>query len=361
MLIRTLTCLLLGLEGGALLANPGRSSPTRPASVVDQPKPAPVLKTADQSTSEPTVTVNKVVNFVPIAELAARYSLESSWIEPQRRLLLKNETHQLEIEGGSRDMRFDGLRIFLGEPARFVDGQLQVSQIDAERLLAGLFGPAVAGGTDIKVIAIDPGHGGPDTGTQNAALGLQEKVFALDVSIRLKRIFEAMGYRVVMTRETDIDVGKGARTIIANQAKADVFVSIHFNSVLNDTKTSGVEVFTFAPQFQRSTNAWGKGQPDDTEALPAPVNRFDALSAACAHAIHGALLKSLQTEDRGQKIGHWAALRALNCPGVLVEAGFLSNENEGKKIATPEYRQQIAAAIADGVKAYAITLTAAKR
>jgi N-acetylmuramoyl-L-alanine amidase len=98
---------------------------------------------------------------------------------------------------------------------------------------------------------------------------------------------------------------------------------------------------------------------DDTEALPAPVNRFDTLSVASAHAIHRALLDELKADDRGQKIAHWRVLRPLNCPGVLVEAGFLSNDSESRKIATPEYRQRIAQAIADGVGGYARAIGAA--
>lgn len=362
MLMRAAICLMAGLQTATALANPRRSSPTRPATVIDRPKDVQPPKTAERPVVTPVSTqvVNKAVEYVPIDEVATRHGLVTSWIEPQRHVLLKNASHQIEIEAGSRDMRVDGLRVFLGDPARLMDGKVRISRIDAERLLAGLLKPDAGDRGGVKVVAIDPGHGGPDTGTQNKALGLQEKVFALDVSLRLKRVLESAGYRVVMTRESDIDVGKGARTIIANQAKADVFISVHFNSVLNDTKTSGIEVFTFAPQFQRSTNAWGPGQPDDTEALPAPVNQFDVLSVACAHAIHGALLKSLKGEDRGQKIAHWAALRALNCPGVLVEGGFLSNETEGKKVATPEYRQQIAEAIADGVKAYSAVIAEAK-
>jgi N-acetylmuramoyl-L-alanine amidase len=363
MLKRTLICLLTGAGVALASANPGRLSPKRPASVANERQ---VEQALNQETSQALAparerSANHAVSYVKIEDVAERYSLEASWLEPQRRLLLKNAAHRVEIEAGSRDMRVDGLRIFLGAPARLMDGKIYVSQIDAERLLAGLLELELSEGKEIKVVAIDPGHGGPDTGTQNSGLGLQEKVFALDVSVRLKRVLESMGYRVVMTRETDIEVGKGARAIIANQAKADLFISIHFNSVPNDMRTKGAEVFTFAPQFQRSTNAWGLGQADDTEALPAPVNRFDALSAACAHAIHGALLKTLQAEDRGQKIAHWGVLRALNCPGVLVEAGFLSDESEGKKIATPEYRQQIAQAIAEGVRAYAAKIVTAKK
>lgn len=340
-------------------ANPVRSAPTRPAAVKEAVQKAPAPKS--EAKSPAAAAVKSAVRYVEIAKVAARYGMEISWLEPGRRVELKNAANRIEIEAGSRNMRLNGVRVFLGDPARFSGGEFQVSEIDAERLFQGLLAPvAETRRRAVKVIAIDPGHGGPDTGTENKAHGLREKVFTLDVSLRLKRVLEAKGYRVVMTRETDIDVGKGARAIIANQAGADVFVSVHFNAVLNDTKTRGAEIFTFAPQFQRSTNAWGPGQPDDTEALPAPVNRFDVLSVACAHAIHGAVLKRLGAEDRGQKIGHWAVLRALNCPGVLVEAGFLSNEAEGKKIATPEYRQQIAEAIADGLANYAALVGPAK-
>jgi N-acetylmuramoyl-L-alanine amidase len=345
---RVCTGLLTGFLVGAAFAQPVRMAPMRPNPVISPSREA-----------SPVVT-RKFSEYVRVGEFARQNELMLSWMEPGKRVLLQNEEARIEIEAGSRDMRVNGLRVFLGDPSRMIDGELKISRIDSERLLPGLLRPAAHGGRELKVIAIDPGHGGTDTGTQNETHKLQEKVFALDVAVRLKKVLEARGYRIVMTRETDIEVGLGARAIIANQAKADLFISVHFNSVRNDTKTSGAEVFTFAPQFQRSTNAWGKGQADDTEGLPAPVNRFDLLNAACAHAIHCALIKSLKVEDRGQKIAHWGVLRPLNCPGVLVEAGFLSNEVEGKKIATPEYRQQIAEAIAEGVKAYAAAIAAAK-
>ncbi len=300
--------------------------------------------------------VRSFPGYVSVTEVAAKHGLTVSWMEPQKRVLLADAEHRIEIEAGSRDSRVDGLRVFLGDPARLTGGEIQISRVDAERLLPGLLKPSATARPQLRVIAIDPGHGGTDTGTRNAALGLVEKEFALDVSKKLRQKLVALGYRVVMTRETDIDVGLGARAIIANQAEADLFVSIHFNSVGGDGRTRGAEVFTFAPQYQRSTNAWGRGQADDTEAHPAPVNRFDTMSVAVAHAIHGELIRQLRADDRGQKIAHWGVLRPLSCPGVLVEAGFLSNEGEGRKIATPEYRQKIADAIADGIVAYAVKL-----
>jgi N-acetylmuramoyl-L-alanine amidase len=350
-----------GLSGVVALANPGRSIPTRPATKT-QPAPERTRPAPATATTVP-ITVGKIPDYRPAEEWARRYSLQTSWIVSKQRILLKNAGNRIEMEVGSREMRFNGRVVFLGDPAKLVDGAFCVSRVDGERLLAGLLEPAAAfGRRPLKTIVIDPGHGGTDMGTQNIKLGLTEKVFALDVSQRVRKLLEARGYSVALTRETDVALAKADRAIFANLAGADLFISVHFNAspVANDAKTRGAEVFTFAPQFQRSTDSWGAGS-DDREIQPAPVNRFDASSVACAHAIHGALLQSLKVPDRGQKIAHWGVLRGLNCPGVLVEAGFLSHEIEGKKIATVEYRQQIAEAIAAGVTAYADAIGAARK
>jgi N-acetylmuramoyl-L-alanine amidase len=348
-------CLLWALIAGVAHANPVRSVPTRPVAG---------SKSSDTAATNIVVpiTMGKVPEYVKIETFAKSYGLTHSWLIPQRRVLLKSAEHHLEIEAGSREMRFNGYKVFLGDVARINDGAFCISRVDGERLLAGLLQPEAAGPQQVKRIVIDPGHGGSDMGTQNVKLQLDEKVFALDVSVRLRALLKAKGYEVSMTRESDVAVGKAERALFANVAKADLFISVHFNAspAVDDRKTSGTEVFTFAPQFQRSTDSWGPGQADDRELQPAPVNRFDIASVACAHAIQVALLKSLKTVDRGQKIAHWGALRGLNCPGVLVEAGFLSHPIEGKKIATPGYRQQIAEAIADGVDAYAAAGVAAK-
>jgi N-acetylmuramoyl-L-alanine amidase len=153
----------------------------------------------------------------------------------------------------------------------------------------------------------------------------------------------------------------GERALIANRASADLFLSVHFNSLPNDTKTRGTEIFTFAPQFQRSTNSWSPTERDDTEREAAPVNRYDDWSAAFAHALHRELLSDLKTFDRGKKIMHLGMLRALNCPGALVESGFLSNEDEARKISTAAYRQQIAQALAAGIADYARLLDSARK
>ena len=270
------------------------------------------------------------------------------------KVVLSDKGRRLELESGSRECRVNGVRLFLGEPVLVRTGQLYVSKKDFDACLVPLLKPSLLQRVPRvpKVIVIDPGHGGVDQGTQNPRLELKEKVFTLDVSLRLKKLLESRGYEVVLTRDKDERVELQNRAIIANRAGADLFISIHFNSLFPDTKTSGAEVFTFTRAGQRSDQSRGAGQSDDTEDEAAPVNRFDAWSVLLGDALHRSTLASLKLPDRGEKTKHLGMLRGLNCPAALVESGFLSNDQEAKKISTPFYREQIADALAVGIDNY---------
>lgn len=344
--------------------SPPRSAPTRPGAGGAPKTAAPATTTPKRTAAAapvatpartPVASRSPKIEYMGIKEVASRLGLTTTWDAARRKAVLTDRIRRLELEVDSRETRINGLRVFLGHPATLRRGQLEVSRIDFDTCLVPLLKPALMQRTPPRprVIAIDPGHGGVDQGTQNARLGLKEKEFTLDVSLRLKALLEQQGYSVVLTREADERVDLQSRAIIANRASADVFVSIHFNALPNDQKTRGTEVFTFAPALQRSTNAWSLGAADDTEHEAAPANRHDAANAMLAHALHRELLARLGTFDRGKKIGHLGALRGLNCPGVLVESGFLSNDEEARKIATPAYRQDIARALAAGIADYA--------
>jgi N-acetylmuramoyl-L-alanine amidase len=238
-----------------------------------------------------------------------------------------------------------------------------VSRIDFERCLTPLLRPGtgVAALPPPKTIVLDPGHGGGDPGKINEKLKINEKTFTLDVAQRVKKLLEAAGWRVVLTRDDDfaLDSDKQAdltkRAAIANQQRADLFVSIHFNAVVNDSKTSGVEIYNFAPTNQHAAEWWSTMSKNDPhlEKTDQPVNRFDHWSVALGQSIQRRFVSDLKTFDRGKKLAHWGVLRPLNCPGVLVECGFLTSDVEARKIATAVYRQQIAQAIVAGVRDYA--------
>jgi N-acetylmuramoyl-L-alanine amidase len=143
------------------------------------------------------------------------------------------------------------------------------------------------------------------------------------------------------------------RNITANRAKADLFLSIHFNAA--PESITGVETYSLAPQFMNSA---GDDQGDDMTKAAFPGNRFDYANLLFGENLHRAMIAGLKVPDRGYKHARQAVLRMLDCPGVLVECGYLSNDAEARRIATPEFRQQIAEALADGVTDYAVALAA---
>jgi N-acetylmuramoyl-L-alanine amidase len=297
------------------------------------------------------------VDYVPVAELQRRCGLSAAWVQKDEHLLLKNDRWQIELGVDSRESQINGHRLLLGAPCRFSHRVFYISRIDVEKIVGPILLPGYQQSSvpDPRVITIDPGHGGVDNGTTNKRLGLLEKTMAFDVATRLAKLLRADGYKIVMTRETDTKIELPIRAATANAAGSDLFLSIHFNSLEDDTKTNGTEIFTFAPADFRSTDSWSR-KTDDSEKEPSPVNKYDHWSSVLGYALQRVMLGSLKTFDRGKKIAHWGVLKPLNCPGVLIESGFLSNPAEARKISTPEYRQQIAEAIASGVRDYATTL-----
>lgn len=338
----------LGNVSPAATAAAGRTPPTRPTQ-------------SSVAASLPVIRVDGQ-DYFELERAASSLGLKPRGRDG-RKFVYGDTNSRLVIDEG-REVFVDGSRLFLGMPVVLRQGRLHVSRIDFERCLTPLLAPelipAVPGIP--KVIAIDPGHGGSDHGMENPRLQMKEKVYTLDVALRLKKILETAGCKIVLTRKDDRELAPDRptdwkrRTAIANRAGADLFVSIHFNALEGDAKTGGTEIYTFTPQFQRSTRSWSPGQINDAEREAVPVNRFDAWSFLLGHAVKRELLRDLKTFDRGQKTMHSGVLRGLNCPGVLAESVFLSNDAEARLVATPAYRQQIAQAIADGIRSYADTL-----
>ena len=256
---------------------------------------------------------------------------------------------ELILNGDKREARLDGMRIFLGEPALLHKGALHLSAIDYERFLLPILRPERQPARALRTIVIDAGHGGVDSGTQNKKHALDEKHFALDVALRLEALLAGKNFRVVQTRTDDRFISLAQRAELANAARPDLFVSIHFNAVANNPTVRGTETYILTPQFQRSTSAL-KADPSDKEKQVG--NRHDAWSAVLGYHVHRELLGELKSEDRGYKRARFAVLRLVDCPAVLVEAGYLSNDAEALRIADPSYRARIAEAVAEGILAY---------
>jgi|GEM_PF-220000 len=341
-----------------------RAAPSRPTGAAEISGGTDRPTTGAKAIPPLPVTRIKGTDYVAANDVATRLSFRKSWEESKRELTISAGPRRLVLTAEKREVSCNGLRTFLGDAVQLRGGQLYVTKTDYERCLLSLLRPDLVSEPvpRLRTIVLDPGHGGTDPGMENKSMRIQEKVLALDVALRLEKLLKADGYSVVLTRRDDRQLAptKEAdlqrRAIIANAAGADLFLSIHFNSLYPDTRVGGTEVYVFTRPGQRSDTSWGFGQPDDTERDASPVNRLDAWTSVLAHSLHRETLAGLKTADRGHKTKHVAVLRGLNCPGVLVESLFLSNEAEARRAATPAYRQQIADAMAAGVRAYAAIL-----
>jgi N-acetylmuramoyl-L-alanine amidase len=307
------------------------------------------------------------VSYVDAAEFGSRYGLKAT--TAGRKLTLKSAWTTIELEAESRECRYNGLRVFLGDASRAYRGAVLISRTDADRL----FNPLLLPGNDqkkvpdLRTIVIDPGHGGRDPGKENRRLKINEKTVALDTALRLQRMLENMGYRVLLTRTEDKHLGadKAAdlleRAAIAKRAGADLLISLHYNAVSSAAqRVSGVEVYSLTPQHQYSTS-----DPEQDDAKGAAEfnagNARDHWNILLGYHVHRRLVDELKISDRGLKRARWAVLRHAECPAILVEAGFLSNDAEARRIATPEYRERIADAIAHGVEAYGAVVAGVRK
>lgn len=299
------------------------------------------------------------VAYVDARVFFGRRGFNFAWVTPQKRMAFRNGGAKIEIELNDRAMNFCGWDVALGFAPVLWGDTLYISRADTERVLGPLFNPRGSFPPSppapvVRVIAIDPGHGGKDTGTQNRALKFNEKTFTLKVALRLRDLLIKRGYKVVMTRTDDRFIPLSDRAGISNRAGADLFVSIHFNAAA-DSGVHGTEVFAISPQSMPSTSTGlSENERDPGAKLAYPGNRYDPWSEILGFNIQRQLHFKLGSDDRGLRHARFAVLRLINAPGVLVESGYLSNTAEANKIATPAYQQSIAEGIAAGIDAYAL-------
>ncbi|HEY5079304.1 MAG TPA: N-acetylmuramoyl-L-alanine amidase [Opitutaceae bacterium] len=300
------------------------------------------------------------LDYVRLDEGAAAMGLKMERVSPQSILLKDGSQPVARLVDHSREIDLKGLRVFLGDPVVEKSGNFFLSRLDFEFRLVPRLRPSLSGPPPNvpRIIAIDPGHGGTDDGSGNRALGTTEKANTLDVSLRLRKLLVAAGYTVVLTRDSDVDLSKPLRSEIANLAKADLFVSVHFNSLFPNTKTTGAEVMCFPPRTQRSADSWSPGKKDDAQSQDAPINAFNAWNSVLAGALHRRILEAMQDGDRGEKFEHLGVLRGLKCPGVLVEPAIISSDKEGALLQSPEFREKIAESVFEGIQDYAVQVRA---
>jgi len=211
--------------------------------------------------------------------------------------------------------------------------------------VATTFTREAAAAAPFTLVVLDPGHGGQDSGAMCA--GVLEKDLTLDIAQRVDRLLQAQGLATLMTRVGDSYVSLADRAALTNRARDCIFVSIHFNEE-NKKVSSGVETYygehqlapvppivSWLPFLQRT-------------AFESP----NVESQSLAGFIQEALVARTQSVNRGTKPGQFFVIANVRPPAVLVEGGFLTNKEDIAKLANGEYREQMAAAISEGILRY---------
>ena len=263
-------------------------------------------------------------------------------------IMLDSGTAQLEVTVGLREVQINGVKQWLAFPVLAHEGKVFISRLDLSKIIEPRLRPEMIPGVQpFTTIVLDPGHGGHDRGAISK-FGF-EKDFALDVALRARKLLESQGYKVVMTRSTDVFIPLEKRPAVANNIAGSVFVSIHFNSSSSNADARGFEIFSMAPRGAPATNDARPAERDLREELG---NALDLPSSALAGSVYHALLGHVPMIDRGIKHARFAVLRLSTVPAVLVECGFVSNKAESTLISSGAWRAHVAEAIVEGVENY---------
>ena len=176
-------------------------------------------------------------------------------------------------------------------------------------------------------VVIDPGHGGPDPGAVGIG-GLRETDVVLDVSLQVAQLLQAKGVKVLLTRSSEVDVDLPPRVALANNNRADLFLSIHANALsIERPDVNGIETFFFETSRSR----------------------------ALAQAVQEQMLSVAPgSPDRGARPGRFFVIRRTVMPSALVEMGFVTGSLDAPRLADPAFRQRMALAITNGLLRYLV-------
>jgi N-acetylmuramoyl-L-alanine amidase len=287
--------------------------------------------------------------YVDLVTVGKSFGMQAYWLKGYKTFRLRSQWTTIDVGKNGRMLYLNRLPIYLGFPTVESGGQLFIATADYQHVLQPILTPQVfKDRPGIRRIVVDAGHGGKDSGARNDAYGLLEKELTLDVSRRLKALLERAGFEVVMTRDSDVYIPLAQRPKMANRAKADLFVSLHFNAA-GSTSASGFESYALTPQHQASSKY---PRPTSRDAKRYRGNDQDPWNALITYHLERALVQGLGGPDRGMKRARWSVLKDLECPGVLTELGFVSHAGTAKKLHSPAFRQKLAQSLFEGIVAY---------
>lgn len=278
------------------------------------------------------VTINGQ-EYLPIEQLKIFYQLEENE-QIGKKISLENKRVKIHFTLDDQAAYFNGVKIFLSEPIKEHQGTAHISLLDLSSLLDPVIRPKfIANVKKPQTIILDPGHGGKDRGAANL-----ESSLTLSIAQKIQKKLQKKGYRVLLTRNSDITVPLEERVRISNNENNAILVSLHFNA--GDKNVHGME--TYIVSARKPHNA-------------------GAASAALAAAVHARCLmylndkrfgQNFEIEDRGIRHAKFRLLTDSKHPAILIEAGFLTNKNESVKVRSDVYQETLATSIVRGIDVY---------
>ena len=204
------------------------------------------------------------------------------------------------------------------------------------------------------LVVLDPGHGGTETGA--TAKGLREADIALDVALRTERLLLEQGFEVLLTRRQDETLSLKERSVMANSASADVFISVHVNSAESST-LHGVETYSvdIATDSYSAMVAMKENKGADMTSPPIVDTNIMLLSMELASLVQGTTiarlddLYAIEKQNLGHKTAMFYVLVHAKMPAILYEVGFLSNDKERQQLQSAHYREQLALSLVEAL------------
>ena len=289
--------------------------------------------------------------YVPLSQVKDFYNL-TSMTQSGRQIILKNNQLTLKFQAGGQEVLMNDVK-FIFSNAIVALGTYHMSVTDLLKVIDPVLRPAkIAGAKAFDTVIIDPGHGGKDPGARNS-LGT-EAGYNLKVGLLLKERLVKRGFKVVMTRSSDVFLTLQQRVQLANKYQNAIFVSIHFNAA-GSRGARGIETFTLSPE---GVAHYGRSLKD-SDFIKKPGNNQDSANIALATAIHWTSLKRLNDpklkmdiRDRGIRRARFSVLTGVKHPAILLEGGFLSHPREKYLINSSSYQKTLANAMGDAIFFY---------
>jgi N-acetylmuramoyl-L-alanine amidase len=313
-------------------------------------------------------------SYVYLRDLCRAYDLAWDWDTLGKKITLYREGIRIDLALDSQLAIINNKKIDLGDKARISHHQFAIPALLLEKVSVVLY-PALSGKPEvlpavgtykIKRIVIDPGHGGRDPGALSPD-GLKEKNLVLKISKDLKEYLERQGLEVILTRDKDRFVSLWRRAHIANLKKADLFISIHANSS-RFRQAKGFEIYYLSERMDDAARALAyaenavlelEGERFSTTNIALAATLWDLVQTENrAEAMHlsrhiGDSVEKLDwIRNRGIKGGLFYVLRGANMPAILIEAGFISNLGESRKLDKDSYRKELVERIGEGILDY---------